>query len=754
MKNATSDSISLARVSPVGTRWLSLLTTGVLVVTAVSVRSVEADEAPPAVAKYIHIGGAVDDVVDGRIRNAALSLQTQAEKEQRPVYLFLEIHPGASKFGHVRDLSKFLQSSEVHRVHTVAWVHGRLDGVNAVLAVACRDVVLHEDASVGAIGRPQPLDEDERLAVIKLAEENGNPLLDDTIARAMIDKSLQVLKIRVEGEEAPRVVTEAEYNRIAQNDVAIKDSEVVKESGEFGRFTASECRRLGIIASQIVRTRDQLASIYRVPFRELQSDPTDGVEIRPRLIRLSGMIEPIMEGFVLRQIRDAVNSGVNVLIFEIDSYGGYLSSGHNLALAIAELDPEQIRTVAYVHTKAMSAATMIAMGCDEIYLRRTAQIGDAGPIEVRPGQAFEHVDAKILSAARETMKSIADLKRRPPALLEAMVDRNLLVYEVTDPATGDTWYMSQQEIDESDKPWQRGRLVAESREDNFLTVSGERAHELGLAMPPVQDFEEMKMRVGIPAGHELKPMQPNWVDTVVFYLNTRAAMFLLLVCGILCLYLEVHFFSGFMGILSAVCFSLFFWSRFLNGTAGMLEIVLFLLGIGCLAMEIFVIPGFGVFGISGGLLIVTSLVMASQTFHGWGTSSDLPALSRNLGTIGASIIAVIGLGAAINRFLPEIPMFRSMVLVPPGSHVIAEDEPQLRPDLRTTLADSSAGTATCVPGSRGKAASMLRPAGKARILGHYVDVISNGPYISDGAEIEVIEVSGNRIVVRAVDQSV
>jgi membrane-bound serine protease (ClpP class) len=237
---------------------------------------------------------------------------------------------------------------------------------------------------------------------------------------------------------------------------------------------------------------------------------------------------------------------------------------------------------------------------------------------------------------------------------------------------------------------------------------------------------------------------------MVFVLNTGGAMFLLCVVGVICIYLELHFTTGLLGIVSALCFSLFFWSRFLGGTAGWLEIVLFALGLVFIALEIFVIPGFGVFGVSGGLLVFASLIMASQTFGNLESNRDLTSMSRSVGTLGASIVAVIAVAAALNRFLPNIPILNQMILSPPGTDD-GEDSPRLRPEY--TLASGGASALTHDPalvGTSGITTSMLRPAGKARIGDQYLDVVSNGPFIETGQDVEVVEVVGNRVVVKTV----
>ena len=200
--------------------------------------------------------------------------------------------------------------------------------------------------------------------------------------------------------------------------------------------------------------------------------------------------------------------------------------------------------------------------------------------------------------------------------------------------------------------------------------------------------------------------------------------------------------------MSALCFALFFWSRFLGGTAGWLEVVLFVLGIACIMLEIFVVPGFGVFGVSGGLLVFASLVLASQTFGNLEPNEDLRVMSRSVGTLAGSIVSVIIAAALLNRFLPNIPFLNSMILTPPD-YQDDPDAPRLPPEL-TSPGQSRYGHDGTLVGQRGQAVSTLRPAGKAQFGDDWIDVVSDGPYIEEGTEVEVLSVAGNKIVVRAV----
>jgi membrane-bound serine protease (ClpP class) len=121
-------------------------------------------------------------------------------------------------------------------------------------------------------------------------------------------------------------------------------------------------------------------------------------------------------------------------------------------------------------------------------------------------------------------------------------------------------------------------------------------------------------------------------------------------------------------------------------------------------------------------------------------------LTTTVQTLTISIAAVVAIAAVINRYLPHIPLFNAIILHPPNAEAETAG-PKLRPGLGSF---DSASPLAELYGMTGVAQSVLRPAGKARIGERLVDVVSNGPYIQAGTQIEVVEVAGNRIVVREV----
>jgi len=213
------------------------------------------------------------------------------------------------------------------------------------------------------------------------------------------------------------------------------------------------------------------------------------------------------------------------------------------------------------------------------------------------------------------------------------------------------------------------------------------------------------------------------------------------VIGFVGIYIELHTPGmGAGGFVALLAFILFFWSNFLHGTAGWLEVILFAAGVFCLLLEVLVLPGFGIFGLGGGVMILASLVLASQTFVLPRTESQLADLRHSLTMVAAAIIIVIASSIALRRYLPKAPVFRTVLLSP----LAEEDLADL--DYRESLADFSH-----LIGQRGTATTNLMPSGKADFNGQLVDVIAEGLPIDRGTAIVVVKTRGNRVLVRPAD---
>jgi membrane-bound serine protease (ClpP class) len=233
--------------------------------------------------------------------------------------------------------------------------------------------------------------------------------------------------------------------------------------------------------------------------------------------------------------------------------------------------------------------------------------------------------------------------------------------------------------------------------------------------------------------------EPGSLELVIRVLNNPFITGALFVIGLIALYIEISA-PGISvgGVTAALCFSLFFWSRFLGGTAGWLEVILFFAGVAFLLMEVFVIPGFGVAGLTGLGLMLVSLILASQEFLVPDTPRDRERLAVSLTVITGSGFLVLGAIVVLARQFGKVPVVNRLVLKAP---VTAGD------DSQSTQKDGTLQYPVSV-GDIGIAESPLRPAGKAMFGEAYVDVVADGSFVDSGRPVKVVATRGRSIVVR------
>lgn len=487
-----------------------------------------------------------------------------------------------------------------------------------------------------------------------------------------------------------------------------------------------------------------------------EPDPPAAKYSQAVIIRFEGVITPRLEQYFFRKLDRAEKNGADLVIVEIESPGGMVEQSFNIAHRLRDLD--WARTVAYVPREALSGAAFVALGCDEIVMAENAMLGDAGPIFLDEAAMFQHVPEKIRSDLAAKVRALAESKGRSPALAEAMVDMDLIVYRVRNTQTDHEAFMSQAEIDSDDRPelWEKGKPVHESREDHFLEVTGKRAVELALAGAIVQGRRALEEHYRLESEPTI--LEPSGVDTAVYVLNLPIVTGLLFVIGLVALYVEFSAPGIGMGILMAgLCFAIFFWSRFLGGTAGWLELVLFLAGLAFLGVELFVLPGFGVAGISGALLLVASIIMAGQEFFQPSNAREWQTLTGNLLVVALSGATFVAVAVVLSRYFGSIPFLSRLTLAPPEPVSATGDltaSGNVRPTTEQGAGEQGTGDTLRIAavqiGDLGTADSALRPAGKAKFQNRYLDVITDGEFIAKGSPVRVVHLSGNRVVVSEV----
>lgn len=234
-----------------------------------------------------------------------------------------------------------------------------------------------------------------------------------------------------------------------------------------------------------------------------------------------------------------------------------------------------------------------------------------------------------------------------------------------------------------------------------------------------------------------RPPQSQWLDRVAEFFRNPAVNFALVTLGIIGLIFEFKFPGKTLpGSIAALCFVLFFWANSFVGRFTILAIFLFLLGLVLLALEVFVVPGFGFTGVSGVALMFLGLLL--MTLENWpNEQEEWKDFGASFGTLAASaLLAVVG-AVALTWSLPNVPFLNRMILKPPSEPVA------------NALSLSNSGVNDLI-GAIGVAVTPLRPSGKAQFGGQFHDVLAEGDYVAPGSRVQVVEIEGTRVVVKEV----
>ena len=484
----------------------------------------------------------------------------------------------------------------------------------------------------------------------------------------------------------------------------------------------------------------------------------------PYLIEFKREIDAKSAKYFFTRLAKAKTAGADLIVVEIESPGGGLWESFQIAEALRDVD--WAYTVAFIPKSAISGAAIISLGCDEIVMGEQAQIGDVGVIffDIQSA-AYRYVDAKWLSTVVGAARTLAESKGHPPELAEAMIDKHAFLYRsktvdiklenANDRDTTPEFKLiriaedstaTAAEIAKRDgldpNQW---KFVPESGHERFLTINAESAQQLGLATGTAND----RMVLG-----EQLDIKQNWyvqkfktTDSVVYWLNTPVITGLLIIIGLVSLYLELSAPGiGAGGLIAGLCAVLFFWSRFMGGTSGWLEVILFLAGVTFILMEVFVIPGWGVSGFLGLALLLASVIMASQDFvvpHSDRQWTHL--ITTTLVVVCAGIIFVAA-AAVISSRIGSIPGLSRLVLHP-TEDTTTQDTANKDQDSTSAKKNPHATHPDVSIGDWGTAESMLRPAGRAKFAGKSFDVVSDGEFIEPGNQVRVVTIKGNRVVV-------
>jgi membrane-bound ClpP family serine protease len=685
----------------------------------------------------------LDDRGVSRLRRAVRQALDKARSQAaRPVLIFeFEVPPDAaeggrgSPFGSAFELAKFLSGDELNTATTVAYLPSSIQGHAVLVALACDQIIMAENATLGAAGVDEKVVDETLLSAYREIASRRRTMPIE-LAMGMLYPATDVILVHTEA--STEYVTPAGLEELRKrHTIQSQEEPPLIRKGEPGQFSGAELRRLGFV-KQLASHRLDVVRALGLPARVIEEDPSLGGPWRAVRVDLKGPINGEKVEQAVRLIKDEIRlHNVNFVCLWIDSPGGAPAESMRLAeFLVDEIDPATVRTVAYIPNEARADAALVAMACDQIVMHPQAVLGGPGAYQLSEGES------KL--AAQTMREKLAPRKLRAWSLWAAMIDPDVEVFRCT--RLGDVEYFCEDELTAEQlkagragkaTPWQRGQRVTTPL--STFRVGGEQAVDYRLANHTVENLAQLKQLYDLEDDPTL--VEPGWADLLIEMLRNPGVAAMLLILGGVALYLELHAPGiGIGGFIGTVCFILFFWSHYLGGTAGWLEIILFLTGIGCLLLEVFVLPGMGVFGLGGGALVLVSLVLASQTFVVPRNEYQFQQLQRSLLTIAGAAGGLILASLLLRRWLPRAPVFQHVMLEPPEGQ---EAQTISHREMLVHLAD--------LTGVQGVTTTQLTPAGKARFGNTLIDVITSGECIARDTPVVVAEVHGNRVLVRAVD---
>ncbi len=485
---------------------------------------------------------------------------------------------------------------------------------------------------------------------------------------------------------------------------------------------------------------------------ELSNAAADTSSVKAAIIICKDMIDDGLFKSIQRRTQIALDEGVEYLIYEIQTYGGLVNAADNICKYLILEVGKEAHTAAYITTEAISAGAMISVSCQDIIMLENTTIGDCAPMILVPGQKLEGVDReKTESFIRGAFDRAAKANGYPRALLRAMVTMQIEVYRVKNIKTGEYEFFESVRLPKDPNTYDldNKELIVES--DKLLTLIASDAVEYGVARAVVKGraeaLEFLAKRDGVTFAGEPMVLKTLWSEEMVRWINSPAVMAVLVMLAMLGVYIEFNTPGvGLPGLAAVICFTIIIGSKYLVGLANWVEVALFVLGILLLLIEFLVLPGFGIAGFLGIVCILAGLfgMLIKNPPDKLPWPQDAIAWSDfTWGVVGLSLgfVGFIVLAWLLSKYLPRIQFLSGLILAPAiprrGGEV---------PVSMTTPPESK--TLSVNLGDTGEVVSILRPTGKAKFGDAVVDVVAEAEFLDKGTKVEIIEIRGNRVVVK------
>jgi membrane-bound serine protease (ClpP class) len=437
-------------------------------------------------------------------------------------------------------------------------------------------------------------------------------------------------------------------------------------------------------------------------FRRLPApDKKGGSGKKVVILQIHEIIDMGLSALVERAISSNLDAAA--LILDINTPGGRVDAATEIRDAIMAA-PKSMRTVAFIHPRAISAGAFISLACDLIFIADGGSIGAATPIALGGSGEAQPVDEKMVSYFRTEMAATARAKGRRGDIAEAMVDYEVEIKGLT-PA---------------------GKL---------LTLDTTGALKWKMADAKANTLEEVLELLALGGANQTE-VKLNWAEKLARIFTHPILSGILMSVGVLGILIELYQPGfGLPGAVGITCLVIFFAGHMVVDLAGWEEVLIFIVGASLLAVEIFVTPGFGVLGAAGVLAILVSLVLSINA---------MPLdVSLSTGALGSAVIRVfLSLGIAVLLFFVA---FAYLPRTRIGGKLVLDAA------IKATSSGGREGETikqVVASGQSGVAESFLRPAGIGRFGDARVDVMTEGDFVERGEQIVIVRVTGNRVIVR------
>ncbi|MBL4625265.1 MAG: nodulation protein NfeD [Flavobacteriales bacterium] len=400
-----------------------------------------------------------------------------------------------------------------------------------------------------------------------------------------------------------------------------------------------------------------------------------------------------------KAIEEAHRINADLIFLKMNTYGGSVLYADSISEKIFR---SSIPVYVLIENNAASAGAFISLSCDSIYMLSASTIGAATVVDGTGEKSAE----KYQSYFRKKIRAKAEANGRDPNIAEAMVDESIAIEGVTE----------------------EGKLVT------FTTLE---AIEHGFCDAQVGSIEEALAHAGI-KEYKLTFQKLSEIDTILDFLTSSAVSGFLIMIIIGGIYFELQSPGiGFPILASLIAALLYFAPHYLEGLAENWEILLFIGGVILLALEVFVIPGFGVAGVLGIILVISGLTLSLVGNVGFEFSPvNGDELAQALFTVIISMVLSVSLSIYFGVKLLNSKLFGSLIL-----------ETSLNKEDGFISVDSSEFE---LIGREGITTTILRPVGKIEIDGNIYDASAESGYIEQGEKVKVVRFETAQLFVRSI----